>query len=97
VLVLTAVWLGLILLPLLPLLFALSTPHPLQLEMEYIFNSLEEEALEISADELRNNMKGEQAACVWWWWWWGEAAGTVRHVSALSRGLWRRHRMHCGS
>jgi hypothetical protein len=30
----------------------------LQLEMEYVFASLEEEALEISADELLNTRKG---------------------------------------
>jgi hypothetical protein len=27
--------------------------------MEYIFSGLEEEALDISGDELRNNLKGE--------------------------------------
>ena len=27
--------------------------------MEYIFSGLEEEALDISGDELRNNFKGE--------------------------------------
>eukprot|EP00879_Flechtneria_rotunda_P008574 GHRR01008984.1.p1 GENE.GHRR01008984.1~~GHRR01008984.1.p1 ORF type:complete len:466 (+),score=187.81 GHRR01008984.1:140-1537(+) len=31
----------------------------LQLEMEYIYSSLEEEALDVSADELRNSAKGD--------------------------------------
>lgn len=31
----------------------------LQLEMEYIYSGLEEEALDISGDELRNSFKGE--------------------------------------
>lgn len=34
----------------------------LQLEMEYIYNSLEEEALDVSADELRNSAKGKESA-----------------------------------
>lgn len=35
-------------------------PH--QLEMEYIFSGLEEEALDVSGDELRNNFKGAAPA-----------------------------------
>lgn len=44
---------------------------PVQLEMEYIFSGLEEEALDISGDELRNSFKGTALVtayiyCMFW-------------------------------
>lgn len=38
----------------------------LQLEMEYIYISLEDEAIDVSADELLNNPKGEQHCLLHW-------------------------------
>jgi hypothetical protein len=49
------------LLPAVAVVHLLLLVPPTQLEMEYIFSGLEEEALDVSGDELRNNFKG---ACV---------------------------------